>query len=130
MKINCKHLSLFRAIILVFNVFCLVSFFSLKSFSQEKKGIIEGFVSPNDASVYVEIILPHPKNPGDTIMKRIDPDVKGHYKISNLADGSYTLIFTPKNKNYVSSWRTVTVSSTKTANVGEMRLKKPGEQNQ
>ena len=127
MKNNSKHLRVMQAKILTIAVFVLANFFSNNSFAQEKKGAIEGFVSPKDASVYVEIILPHPKVAGDTIMKRINPDAKGFYKIDNLAEGSYTLIFTPKNPQYISSWKTVTVNSAKTASVGEMKLKKPGE---
>ena len=122
MKNNYKHLSALSISL----AFILVAFLGTSfadDFRSQQTGSIEGYVLPRSAKPYVEVALPHPQNPNDTIHRRINPNVGGYFRLNNIPEGSYELVYRPENiRVYKTPSKAVTVTASQTTNVGTVRL--------
>lgn len=105
-----------------------ICFLTVTAFNQRTAapgGDIEGYVFPKDAKPRVEIILPHPKKAGDTIHKSAVPNAAGFFKLNNVPEGTYTLLYFPKEAAmYRSASRTVEVVNAKTVQAESVTLEK------
>lgn len=122
MKNNYKHLSAL-SISFAFILFAFLGTSFAGKFFPQQTGSIEGYVLPRLAKPYVEIALPHPTHPNDTIHRRVQPNAGGYFKFTNVPQGSYVLVYRPENiRLYKSTSKMVDVAPAHTANAGSVRL--------
>lgn len=86
------------------------------------RGNIEGYVFPKKANPFVEVAVPHPQIPGDTIYRKAMPNANGYYKILSIPVGEYELVYRPRNHNYKSKSKPVSVAALATTNAGTVTL--------